>query len=249
MRLRLLIAFLFAHVAALAASCSTTTVGSFTCRQSYANVNASGTNTYTMPSTLGASPVLIGGIHWQSNSITLTSMSGCGATWTLFDNPASGGAAQRAAGFMGLGASGSCTITLTFSSNVVNALTVHELGGADTTTPIGSRHADSTCNACGTTTDVVTAGPVTASGTDYVFGSSSDFAQGVAISGGTGFTRRESVANISGAVASEDKSASGSNSATFTDTNASQYNATVVLSVAVSSGGAAVVVPRPPISF
>lgn len=233
---------LMVSLPAAAASCNNTAVGSFTCVQSVRCINTSNiAPTCALPSALTASTVLAGGIFWNSTTITLTSITGCGATWTIYDNPVAGGVAQRAASFTGVGGSGSCTVTFNFSSAAISATAMHEVSGADTTAPVGTRHAGSTCNGCGTATDAVTVGPVSAAGTDYIFASTSDFSQVLVINAGTGYNLREQEPNgMTGVVTSEDKSASGSNSATFTDTHASQYNATVMLSIKAAVAGVSV---------
>jgi hypothetical protein len=233
-----------------AAACASNTVGAFTCVHSYAaNKAATTTPAWTLPNNIGSSTnILVGAIIWNDVAGTLNSLvgsgAGCtGATITIYDNPTTN-TAWRAASFSvrGVTAAGQCIITATLSSSVASAALFHELAGAlSTSDPVGARHAMSAQSSPGTGTDAVTVGPVTATGTDYVFGVTLECSQGSSITAGTGWTQRENnndFAGIGCRASSEDKSASGANTVTFTDSNATQFNFTAILSVQVAGGGA-----------
>lgn len=230
----------FVHLAGVlleAASCSATTVGGFTCVQSKATDNAaSATPSIATTSNVLATSVVVGHFTWASATATLNSLTlsgaGCsGASSALYDNPATL-VAWRSASFSLWGlAAGACTIQFNLSASLASIVAIHEIGGAtNNADPVGTRHALSTQGAPGTATDAVTVGPVTASGTDYIFGATSDCNQASPMNAGTGYSPRESVAG-SCRVTTEDKPASGANTVTFTDTNATQYNMTSILSI------------------
>lgn len=234
---------------AQAAACSNTAVGAFTCVQSYSlNKTASTTPAWTLPSNIAASTnVVVGLIVWTSASATLSGIAGSGAgctgaTVVIYDNPTSLAGNWRAASFSVRGLStGQCILTATLSASVASSAIFHEIAGAlSTSDPVGARHALAGQSAVGTGTDAITVGPVTASGTDYIFGGSVECSEGSVINAGTGYTGRQSE-NGTGQCqnTSEDKSASGSNTVTFTATNALAYPFSAILSVAPAAGAAA----------
>lgn len=226
-----------------AASCSNTAVGTFTCVQSTSVGDASSsTLTIATGSNVTAGNVLVGAVGWLSSTITLSSVAGCGGTYTIVDNPQTSDATSRGAGFYATGASGACTITATLSLAAVGELVVHEISGVDTANPVQTRHAGSAQQSPGTGANAVTVGPVTASGTDYIFGTVISLGASGAPTVGTGYTIREANGNAQGGISSEDKSASGSNTVTFTDFGAFDPNTTFIMSL--KSSAAAASAPR-----
>jgi hypothetical protein len=101
---------------------------------------ANGGNSTTRSCTLSnasAGHVVAFYVWWKSNTITLDSVTVCGTTATLLDNPTDGGVSSRAAqGYAVVASSGNCTITATISSATPGALTVQELTGVNTATPL-----------------------------------------------------------------------------------------------------------------
>lgn len=233
-----------------AAACSSTAVGTFTCVQSAAtNIASSATPQIATGSNVASTNVIVGEFFWVSTTITLNSLTlsgaGCsGASSALYDNPLTETAWRSAAfSLWGLSA-GACTIQFNLSGAVAAGAGLHVLNGAvNNADPVGTRHNKLSQQAPGTGTDAVTTNAVTAAGTDYIFASSIDCNQTSPINAGTGYNAREGTNNGSaiGAgcyISTEDLSASGSNTATFTDTSASAYNLSHILSVAAAGGAA-----------
>lgn len=231
---------------AQAASCSNTAVGAFTCIQSAANnLASSATPSISTGSNVAATSVVVGKYVWVSGSITLNSLTlsgaGCsGASSAIYDNGSTLAGNWKSAAFALWGLSaGACTVQFNLSLAATSVVVLHELAGAvNNADPVGTRHAHNEQATVGTATDGVTSGSVTAAGTDYIFGAVVGCSEASTINSGTGYTGREGTNNAGAGcwVGSEDKSASGSNTATFTDTNANEYTLTNVLSVAAAAG-------------
>jgi len=225
---------------AQAASCSNNAVGTFTCVQSATYANTTATPTLAFGSDLTAGTIVLGGVAWSSNSITLNSItasSGCtGMSVTLVDNPTTG--TWRGAGFYITGySSGACTLQFNLSSAVASGAGVEEVSGATAT---GLQHTVTNFANQGPSA-VITTGSITALGADYLFGCYIELANGSQPSaGGTGYTLRDDLGGGTAGRGTEDKSASGSNTASFTTfANAGNYGSVIFIDVAASGGGGA----------
>lgn len=243
-RILLLLAFVLVAARGNAATCSSNTVGSFTCVQSkIVNDAASTTPTISTTSNVSSGNIIVGYWAWVSSTATLSSLTlsgaGCsGATSQLYDNNTHGVVSTATSFAIWNLSSGACTIQANLSISLASIAVIHEISGAiNNADPVGTRHNANSDAAPGTGTDAVTSGSATASGTDYIFGATADCNGGNNIAAGTGYTQREQ-ANATCSGTSEDKSASGSNTVTFTDGGNFQYTVTVILSVAASGGGA-----------
>jgi hypothetical protein len=172
---------------------------------------------------------LAGFIHWNSNSITLTSITGCGGTFTLVKNPTTGGS-QRAAGFYAANiAGGSCVVTATFSGAVTSKwIVVHEVSGIIASSPLdgsGLRYQSSP----GRSANAVSSRSITTSTAgDYIFAATSDFGNNATYTPGSGFTGR--FFGNQG-LRSEDRilAAAGAVSGTFTSSANHTQNLTLVM--------------------
>ena len=198
--------------------------------QSTGGIGTSAVSTYslTMPANTVAGDLIAGYVHWNSNSVSLTGITGCGGTFTLVNNPTSGGS-QRAAGFYAPNiAGGGCVVTATFSGSVsMNWMLVHEISGLAAAPFDGSalRYQSSP----GSSANAVSSGSIrTSVSGDYIFAATSDEASNASYSAGTGFKGR--LTGIPG-LASEDAihGPAGSVSGTFTASPSSTNNFTLVM--------------------
>lgn len=193
-------------------------------------------------SNVTAASTVVVAIGWFSGTATLNSVTICGTSATLYNNPTTRFSRMALAKRDNV-SSGACTITANFSTSVLSFVTGHEVSGTDTTDSNDGTVAN-TQDAPGTGTDAVTSTAVTTTvNGDYIFGASFGVNVGSQINAGTGFTLREQDA---AGFTTEDRiqASSGSIAATFTNTNASEYNISMMMALKPSGGGGAVVVPR-----
>jgi len=200
---------------------------------------ASGTTVSSvMGSNVTAASTVVVAIGWFSNSITLNSVTICGTTATLYNNPTTLFLRMALAKLDNV-SSGACTITANFSASVLAFVTAHEVSGTDTTDSNDGTVANTQASP-GSSTDAVTSTAVTTTvNGDYIFGASFGTNVGSTINAGTGFTIREQDA---AGFSTEDQiqSSSGSIAATFTNTNVGESNITMVMALKPSGGGGGV---------
>lgn len=184
----------------------------------------------TFSSNTTAGNLIAGYVSWASNTINLNSVTGCGNTYSLVNNPTSVPNTYRAAGFYAENITGgACTVTANFSGGVANrTIIVHEVSGAATASSLdGNALLGQTDPGLGA--NAVTSGSIitTANG-DYIFGATSDLGGGWQTTAGTGFTGRELPATI---YASEDKiqASAGSIAATFNAGSAFADHGTLIM--------------------
>ena len=150
----------------------------------------------TIPATTGAGNLIAGYIWWGNTKANLQSITGCGNSYTLVGNPLTGGSG-RAAGFYAKNiAGGACTTTANFSRSPQSVvIVVHEVSGADKSTPLVAR-ASNYQSAPGTGANAVTSGTAaTTNSGDYVFGATLAANSATVTSAGTGLTGRVSGSN------------------------------------------------------
>lgn len=96
--------------------------------------DSASTETVTLAAATAGS-AFAGFIQWEESVASLDSISGCGATWAIVNNPTSGSGGAEAALFYGCGASaGACTVTATFSGvpgSMRRHMMVHEASGGE----------------------------------------------------------------------------------------------------------------------
>lgn len=142
--------------------------------------------------------VVVGGVMWLSNTITLDSVTKSAGTATIgavsiVHNPTTQGTIGRAAMFyVEITGAGSLTMSANFSGSVDAGIIIHEVLGVDLTTPLRGSAMQAQTNP-NTGTDALTSGPLStaASAGDYLFGYFCDPGiNGATLTQGTGFTLR-----------------------------------------------------------
>lgn len=135
--------------------------------------------------------VVIAWVNWGNNtSITLNSVTICGTTATLYDNPSiQGGNVASAFAVAAVASSGSCTITATLSAQDNNLnVTAHETSGTSTTV---DGHHINIAGVINPGTDSIPSQNITTTiAGDYVMAGATDAAESETISAGTGGTSR-----------------------------------------------------------
>ena len=190
-----------------------------------------------MGSNVTAASSVVAAIGWYSGTITLTSVTICGTTATLYHNPTTNFLRMALAKVDNV-SSGACTVTANFSASALAFVTAHEVSGTNTTNS-NDGNAANTQAAPGTGTDAVTSTSITTTTNGaYIFGASMGTNVGSAINAGTGFTLREQAA---AGFTTEDlvQTSAGSIAATFTNTNAGEYNISMVMALKEAGGAAA----------
>lgn len=174
--------------------------------------SAATTNANTL--TIAGGNAIGGYCGWPSTTITATVADGTGDTVTARHNPTTNSVMRGFAFYVANASNGSHTLTVTFSSATTSWCVIHEISGVAT-----APFDQSACNAqfaVGTGTDATTSTAVTTTANgEYIFGASSDWNAGSSLTGGTGFTERETAI---GPFLSEDQvqTSAGSLAATFT---------------------------------
>lgn len=195
-----------------------------------------------------AGNAIVGAVDWQSVTVTLTSVTGCGNTYTLRNNPTTNSTiASRSAMFYAENiAGGACTLTFNFSGAVTSAQVFHEVSGVATSSALDGS-ASQAQDAPGTGSNAVTSTAITTTAAgDYIFGFASEFSTGSAVNVGTGFTISATANNsVSGFMTGEYQiqGAAASIAATFTIPG-DGYTLAGVLALKAAGGGGASPVPR-----
>lgn len=180
-----------------------------------------------------------GAIWWKPTTSNLTSVTVCGNSATLLDNPTTMGTTLSGATFVYPNvSSGACTVSATFDANVTDArLVIVEASGVDTTTPVGTSHVGNTQLNQASGTDVVTSTAITPPDNGrIIYGFTSNNAGGCIPSAGTGFTMTS--VNIQTRSAEYlVQSTAGSQAATFSSTCTESWITFAVALKDASAGG------------
>jgi len=158
--------------------------------QSKAAMQWSGTAlTVTFDSNVAAGNLIAVLVGWASDSITAACSDGLSNSYTDVRNPTTVvvGTCRAAMFYAKNITGGACTITITFSGSAFATVVVHEISGADTSSPL-DQSALAAPGYIGTDADAVTTGNVTTTTAgQYVFGAVY-CVNGTAAATGTGFT-------------------------------------------------------------
>jgi hypothetical protein len=169
-------------------------------------------------------------LWWFSPTATLASVTACGDTLTLANNPTTNTqeGARSAGAYIITSTGGTCTLTATFSADVESNILEHEVSGIGAFGGSGINPQGNLGTGATATSPTIT---TTVSG-DYIFGATSNV--GTTTSPGTGFTSRYSDSNLS----SEDKiqATAGSIAATFTNQGSWSYFNTMVIALQPTQG-------------
>jgi hypothetical protein len=179
---------------------------------------------------------------WDTNTVTLDSVTDGTNTYTLYDNPTTSGNIRAGLAVAKNITGGALTTTFNFSGSAgtINAV-CHEVSGADTTDPV-DKHAINAQSFAGTGADFITSGSVTTTTNgQYIFGATrSEFGSGQ--TPGTGYTQRNDAF-----LESEDQvqGSGGPIAATFTPGGNDNYlTGILTLKAAGAGGGAPNLFPR-----
>lgn len=210
--------------------------------------------TLNFGSNVTANNVIICGIQWTSNTVTLstfTSSANIGA-FTMLGNPTTSSTLRAAMGYAVVSSTGAGSVTFAVSGAVGYNLACHEVSGVDTTTPVGTNEwIIAGVTSTGTTTDAITSGnltsPTTRAGA-YIYGFFGNPGSSLTANAGTGFTSRLLLTNYGAQSRSEDQiqSGAGSIAATFTRTDAGGSQLVMVMAAALQppGGGGGATVPK-----
>lgn len=181
--------------------------------------------TYTTAAfTATAGDTLLGWVHWESTTVTLTSVTDGANTYTLLHNPTTGDDSARVAMFYCVGvAGGSPAVSANLSGAAFGQIIVHQIRGAASF----DKSAIQEQIFPGTAADAVSSGNVTTiSDGQYIFGASAKTsASGNVLSAGTGFTQGVQQNNSGAASLSEYQiqGSAGAIAATFTTSSDGPY--------------------------
>lgn len=176
----------------------------------------------TFDSSVTAGNLIVAVVSINNTSETINSTTDTQSnSYTPLDNPTDdSGNGQRAAAFYAENVTGgSVTVTANFSASVVGIIAIHEISGADITSPEDGHAAQAQTNP-GTGTDAVTSGDITPSADGaYIFGATFVSGGSTTPTIGTNFALREQNAFR---VTTEDliQGSAGAIAATFTTTGA-----------------------------
>jgi hypothetical protein len=194
----------------------------------------------TIAATFGASNttgnLIAVAVWWVSTTITLNSVTDSqGNTYTLVGSSTQGnGASAQLAYAKNITGGSAITVTAHFSGSTSGAVVIHEVSGADASSPLVSSNGQYQ-NSPGTGTDAISSGALSFSGSNnYVFGAAfDDNGNNTVFTKGTGFNQRVSGNLGSNPYMSED--AIQTQPATFTtNVGASKY---LTIGMAFKPGG------------
>lgn len=165
-------------------------------------------------------------VGWIGTTQTLASVTG--GSFTLQDNPTDVSTFGRVAqGYAANVAGGNTTVTANFSGAVTGSLHAIELSGVPTGLPQDDHKVNVQVNP-GTGTDATTSTPATVSAGGILLGASFDLSNTSAPNAGTGFTSVSSVS--AGRSEYQLIASSGTQAATFTETESTGANGTLAMS-------------------
>ncbi len=168
---------------------------------------ASGTATF--PKNVTANDVLAVAVLSETPTSTLSSITDdCGTgsssdVYTIVGSPLEGNRFSMILAYAVAGATGPCTITATFASAPSEIEVMgDEISGVNTVSPLyNDQYSLNYQSANGGTTDSVTSGNIVAQQGDYIFGvtKNGENDSSMTIAAGTGFTLRQTDADVTGA--------------------------------------------------
>lgn len=204
------------------------------------NSTTSQNPTLALGSNATAGNLLAGFIRWESDTVTLNSITdSLGNTFVLVNNPtAHPNISARGALYYAKNISGGAdTLTFNFSASVSSAAVVHEASGLDTTAPL-DKNAIQGQFAPGGGTDAVTSGSITTTDDgEYIFGSTLN-ANGSTLTAGTGYTQRTYISGTMEFMSeSQVQASAGAIAATFTGSGNGGIPMTGIITFKVAAAG------------